>query len=273
MRNIRDCLYRVRPEEKSAGLPSPFNITEASFSLGDSARDDVEELFGQRAAETGQVFEPSALDRALLRTEGQPWLVNALAKDAIERWFDNGCSRTVTGLDKSLAARDMLLRDEIRFCCLPERLKEPSARRAIEPVPAGARSLKGCISDDDAAYAIDPGIMKMDPGNGESLRASNLFYGELIVRALTWKLKIVQRCIPKQVDGRGRGRARHGRPSQGLPGLLEGKQRSQRKDRERKSETHRRLKIMVAKTLTNTEIAEKFHVHGDIVKIITDNLS
>ncbi|MDR1313081.1 MAG: hypothetical protein LBQ12_05160 [Deltaproteobacteria bacterium] len=272
MRNIRDYLYRVRPEEKSMRLPSPFNIIESSLSLGDFTRDDVGALYGQHTDETGQVFEPSAIDQALLWTEGQPWLVNALAKDVIVGRFQKDYSRAVTGLDIDLAAQDMLLRNEIHFDSLLERLKEPRVRRVIEPVVTGARSLPEGISEDDVAYVIDLGIMKMDPGNEESLRASNLFYGELIVRSLTRKL---QKNVPAALKNQWMDGA-----ALDMDGLLRAFQVYWRENSEvneltekEKMERHRLLKTRVAKSLTNTEIADKFDIHEDIVKIIKDNLS
>jgi hypothetical protein len=121
-RNIRNYLYRVSPEEKSTGTPSPFNVIESSLSLGDFTREDIKALYGQHTALTGQVFEPSAFDQAWLWTEGQPWLVNALAKSVIERQFKRDYSRVVAGLDIDHAARDTLQRGETPIDSLLERI-------------------------------------------------------------------------------------------------------------------------------------------------------
>jgi hypothetical protein len=209
----------------------------------------------------------------LLWTEGQPWLVNALAKDVIVGRFQKDYSRAVTGLDIDLAAEDMLLRNETHFDSLLERLKEPRVRRVIEPVITGARSLPEGISDDDVAYVIDLGLMKMDPGNKKSLRASNIFYGELIVLALT---RDIQDNIPVELQNKWIDDG----ASLDMDGLLRAFQVYWRENSEanemtenEKSERHRLLKNRIAKSLTNTEIADKFDIHEDIVKIIKDNLS
>jgi hypothetical protein len=41
-------------------------------------------LYTQHTEETGQVFTPEALDLAYELTMGQPWLVNALARQCVE---------------------------------------------------------------------------------------------------------------------------------------------------------------------------------------------
>ncbi|MDR1041122.1 MAG: ATP-binding protein, partial [Deltaproteobacteria bacterium] len=82
MRDIRDYLTIVRADGESQGPGgSPFNVRDESLSLADFTREEIEVLYGQHTAETGQIFEPEAVDRAWHWTEGQPWLVNALARD------------------------------------------------------------------------------------------------------------------------------------------------------------------------------------------------
>lgn len=54
------------------------------MTLGSFTRDDVAALYQQHTDDTGQVFWPTAIDHAFYLTQGQPWLVNDLAKTAIE---------------------------------------------------------------------------------------------------------------------------------------------------------------------------------------------
>jgi len=78
------------PEQLAAGgvdrahSSSPFNIKVESFTMRDFTEPEVAELYAQHTAETGQGFEPDALAEAFALTEGQPWLVNALAPQATE---------------------------------------------------------------------------------------------------------------------------------------------------------------------------------------------
>ncbi|MDR1040711.1 MAG: ATP-binding protein, partial [Deltaproteobacteria bacterium] len=82
MHDIRDYLTKVRADGESQGPGgSSFNVRDESLSLADFTREEIGVLYGQHTAETGQIFEPEAVDRAWHWTEGQPWLVNALARD------------------------------------------------------------------------------------------------------------------------------------------------------------------------------------------------
>lgn len=56
-------------------------------------RDEVEGLYAQHTADTGQVFAPEAVDLAFQLTCGQPWLVNALAPEMVDELVPE---RTVT---------------------------------------------------------------------------------------------------------------------------------------------------------------------------------
>jgi hypothetical protein len=78
VRDVRD--YRIHSTRDKAIVAggSAFNVEAKSLRLGDFAESDVQALYRQHTKETGQVFEPVALNRAWELTQGQPWLVNAL---------------------------------------------------------------------------------------------------------------------------------------------------------------------------------------------------
>jgi hypothetical protein len=82
-RDIRDFRFAPGGDERPyAG--SPFNIVVESLSLQAFTREEVAALFRQHTVETGQFFAPAATERAYELTGGQPWLVNALARQVIE---------------------------------------------------------------------------------------------------------------------------------------------------------------------------------------------
>ena len=72
---------------------SAFNIKAKSLRLGDISEREVRELLVQHTAATGQAFTEEAARLILNRTEGQPWLVNALCREA--------CFDDKTGRDRS----------------------------------------------------------------------------------------------------------------------------------------------------------------------------
>ena len=82
VRDVRD--YRVHSTARNALVlgGSAFNIKSASLRLGDFTAVETRALLAQHTAETGQAFAPAALELIRTRTAGQPWLVNALGREA-----------------------------------------------------------------------------------------------------------------------------------------------------------------------------------------------
>jgi hypothetical protein len=75
MRNMRDYRHRVRPDNQSAGLASPFNVKKESLTLANFSCAEIESLYGQHTADTAQSFTKDAVERAWDWTEGQSRLV------------------------------------------------------------------------------------------------------------------------------------------------------------------------------------------------------
>ncbi|MBU1221907.1 ATP-binding protein, partial [Myxococcota bacterium] len=81
VRDIQD--YRIhRPDKEVITGGSAFNIKAESLRLGNFSRDEVEKLLLQHTAETGQKFGDGVFDYVFEQTDGQPWLVNALAYES-----------------------------------------------------------------------------------------------------------------------------------------------------------------------------------------------
>jgi hypothetical protein len=68
---------------------SPFNIKTKSITLCNFNAAEVAELYQQHTQATGQVFTEEAIALAFELTQGQPWLVNALAKEVVEELVDD----------------------------------------------------------------------------------------------------------------------------------------------------------------------------------------
>jgi hypothetical protein len=198
-RKISDYRDKVRPSDESIGDGGPFNITMEPMKLANFTLEEINALYGQRAAETGQTFEPKAVERAWYWTEGQPWLVNALAYHVIVRLFGNDCSKTVTGSDIDKAAQALILREENHFTSLFKRLKEPRVKKVIEPVILDGGRIPNEIAEADKDYVVDIGLLKKDPAEGGPFKPSNPIYGELIVRAMTAKFK---EDVPKTLENK-----------------------------------------------------------------------
>jgi len=184
LRDVRDYRIRLRAGTESLGTSSPFNIKVRSLTLENFTRDEVAELYGQHTEETGQRFIPEAVDLAWQLTRGQPWLVNALAAEAVDALVPD---RTLAIEPPAIErAREILIeRRDTHLDSLIDRLREPRVRRVLEPVLAGD-FLPPDLPDDDVQFVKDLGLITSGP-NG--LEISNPIYREVIPRALTWTLQ------------------------------------------------------------------------------------
>jgi hypothetical protein len=84
MRNIKDYKASIHPDSDYMRSSSPLNIA-ASFAMADFTHQEIATLYAQHTEATGQIFQEEAVSRAWYWSEGQPWLSNALAKEAGER--------------------------------------------------------------------------------------------------------------------------------------------------------------------------------------------
>jgi predicted HTH domain antitoxin len=185
LRDVRDYRRPVRPEVQSFGTSSPFNIKVESLTLPNFTADEVAELYGQHTTDTGQPFTREAQALAFELTRGQPWLVNALARQAVEKLVPD---RTVPiDADVIEAAKEaLILRRDTHLDSLIERLREPRVRRVIEPIIAGG-TLSPDVLDDDLRFARDLGLVVSGP---QGLAIANPIYREVIPRALEQTLPL-----------------------------------------------------------------------------------
>ena len=129
MMDIRDMKAKVRPHSDTLGSKSPFNVIKKDFTLRNFTEEEVRELYAQHTAATGQVFEPGALDLVWEYTQGQPWLVNALASECVEEIHGFRYGEPITADDISTAKETIIRRDPIHLFYLFDMMKHPR----IEP--------------------------------------------------------------------------------------------------------------------------------------------
>ncbi|MCB0063204.1 MAG: hypothetical protein KDE19_13870 [Caldilineaceae bacterium] len=178
LRDVRD--YKV----KSGGspylnTPSPFNISVRSFTLRNFTGEEVRELLEQHTDETGQAFTQAAVARIADLTQGQPWLVNALAKVCVEELVED--VTIPVAVDHVNAAKELLIqRRQTHLHQLADKLREQRVRHVIEPILAGG--VIDDISPDDLDYALDLGLIRRI--NGGTVTIANPIYGEVIPRVL-----------------------------------------------------------------------------------------
>ena len=159
---------------------SGFNITAKSLRLADLTEAEVRSLLGQHTAQTGQEFAPGVIGRIWHLTQGQPWLVNALALQA--------CFQDKAGRDRSrpigLAAihrakETLVLNRGTHLDHLANQLGDERVRRVILPMIAG--SVNNRFSARDLEYVRDLGLVAA----AGPVRMANPIYAEVVPRELT----------------------------------------------------------------------------------------
>ena len=185
VRDVRD--YRIRSSAENAVIVggSAFNVEARSLRLGDFSPDQTCALLAQHTAETGQAFTQDALDTIRHRTQGQPWLVNALAYEACF-WNEAGRDRTrpITAEHVIDAQERLILSRETHLDQLADKLQEDRVRRVVEPLLSGGDRRE--FSARDIEYVRDLGLIAHEG----PLRIANPIYAEAIPRELTWATQI-----------------------------------------------------------------------------------
>ncbi|MBW4666611.1 MAG: ATP-binding protein [Cyanomargarita calcarea GSE-NOS-MK-12-04C] len=178
LRDVRD--YKVASGGSDRlNTASPFNIKVSSLTLRNFNAVEVTELYQQHTEDTGQVFTQQATATAFDLTQGQPWLVNALAKEVVEKMVkDRNIAITHEHI---LKAKEILIaRRDTHLDSLAEKLREKRVKDIIEPMLAGLAL--GDTPADDRQYLIDLGLLRRDPAGG--LVIANPIYREVIPRVL-----------------------------------------------------------------------------------------
>ena len=127
VRDLQDHLIHSSSKEEPVTGGSAFNISPDSLGLGNFSREEVLALLGQHTEETGQAFLPDAVKHICDQTCGQPWLVNALCRQA--RTSTGGKTWNTLGTwvwSRPTTRRASLTRSTRRLCLA----NSPSLRRA-----------------------------------------------------------------------------------------------------------------------------------------------
>jgi hypothetical protein len=163
----------------------------------------VQALYAQHTQETGQVFTPEANGTAFDLTGGQPWLVNALAREIT---FEMKVPLT-TPIDPGHleeARERLILARATHLDSLVAKLTDPAVRAVIEPIIAGDEAedaAKAEHYDDDVSYVTDLGLIAL----GRPLRIANPIYREVIIRVLSTEVQDKVTAEPRSFvlpDGR-----------------------------------------------------------------------
>jgi hypothetical protein len=186
VRDVRD--YRIHMSDGDIITGgSCFNVKTESLRLGDFSQSEIRELYEQHTATTGQIFEENIYPVVWELTHGQPWLVNALARQATWK-MPNGRDRnkpvTIEVIEE--AANRLILERATHLDQLADKLREPRVRNVLEAFLVG-ETWNLDPADDDIQYVIDLGLLCRD--ETRTLAVANSIYREIIPRQLSGVLQ------------------------------------------------------------------------------------
>ncbi len=187
VRSLQDYKLQSIEEKEKGVLLSPFNIVADSLLLRNFTSEQVRSLYLQHTEETGQAFTEEALNFAYEVTQGQPWLVNALAYQACFRDTTNRSVEITRSLLEK-AKEQLILRRDTHIDALVDRLNEPRVRGIIDAILSGSEPAS--FNPDDIQYVRDLGLVKE-----YGWEIANPIYQQVIPRALT---HVMQELIREQ---------------------------------------------------------------------------
>jgi len=181
MRKIRDYKSKIREPQKTLGSSSPFNIVKTSKTLRNFSQQEITKLYAQHTQATAQSFSKEVVQRVYHYTQGQPWLVNAIACEIVEQILGGDETTSIKPAHVEQAVQTLIKRRDTHIDSLMERLKEARVQKIVEPVILGENQGYSVL-DDDYHYVLDLGLLR--EANGKIV-PSNPIYGEVIIRTLS----------------------------------------------------------------------------------------
>ena len=182
VRDVRDYKVKIEPSGR-VGSDSPFNVTVKSLTLKAFTRAEIATLYGQHTAETGQAFTGQAIDLVHAYTQGQPWLVNALAWHVIT---ELAVTDTITDQHVMRAKEEMILSRTTHLQSLAKLLRDPRVRAVMGPILTG-QELPLELPREDLDFCVDLGLVAPDL---KPIRVANPIYREVLPRELAYPLTV-----------------------------------------------------------------------------------
>ncbi|MGP8321833.1 MAG: AAA-like domain-containing protein [Methanosarcinaceae archaeon] len=185
LRDVRDYKVRIRADSESLGTASPFNIKAESIFLNNFTQTEVVELLEKHTAETGQTFPLDVKEEIFGLSQGQPWLVNALANQIVNKILKNDYSKKISVEHVNEAKNQLIQRRDTHLDSLVDKLKEDRVKKIVQAIING-ESIGFDILDDDIAYVRDLGIISQtDP-----LKFANKIYAEIVPRIMAYPMQV-----------------------------------------------------------------------------------
>ncbi|MGE5340123.1 MAG: ATP-binding protein [Candidatus Omnitrophota bacterium] len=192
LRDVRDYKIKVREENQSYGAASPFNIKSDSLLMNNFKKEEVYELLEQHTTVTGQEFPVEVKDEIFRLTNGQPWLVNALARQMVDEILNFDFSQPINLALLNQAKIQLIQRRDTHLDSLVDKLRQDRVKKIVQVIINGD-NLPFDVMDDDILYVRDLGIVSQT----SPLEFANPIYAEIIPRIMA---SSIQESLPKEIQ-------------------------------------------------------------------------
>ncbi len=186
LRDIREYREKTRAGDASLGSGSPFNIKAESFRLENFSKKDVFDLLQLHTTETEQIFPEQVKEKIYDYTSGQPWLVNAIAREIVYSIYDNDFTKKITLQNVEQAKENLIQRRDTHLDSLIDKLQNPRVKPIVQAIINGDDIFNDNYND-DFKYIIDLGIVK---DTEQGIKFANKIYKEIIPRTLNWQFQM-----------------------------------------------------------------------------------
>lgn len=178
VRDVRDYRIVLSNQDIVTG-GSAFNIKATSLRLGNFSKEEIHELYLQHTQETGQQFDEACFPMVWDATEGQPWLVNALAHEVTWNIRENR-DRSVHIIPEMIdkAIENIIYRRDTHINHILKLLNEPNVQKVVLPVYLNQENIDPSISIEDYDNCVENGIINRE--RGKPFRIANGIYKKLI---------------------------------------------------------------------------------------------
>ncbi|MDR1870637.1 MAG: ATP-binding protein [Deltaproteobacteria bacterium] len=188
MRDIINCQFDIRPQDRTWGQENPFDFLTAALRPANFTLEEVRSLYAQHTAGAGQIFLDEAVEKAYHWTDGQPWLVNALAYEAVNEILGRDYGPPITAKIINEAVNNLLNRRDVHLDFCRFLLGKPKAQTIIRPMldlkpspnpPSEGPNNQSLSHKFKRAYhfCLDMGLIK---GDIRSYQPANHLYARLI---------------------------------------------------------------------------------------------
>ncbi|MDR2442468.1 MAG: ATP-binding protein [Deltaproteobacteria bacterium] len=160
MRHLVARFIQSSPDSASISASNILSFIKESLTLPDFNQNDIKVLCSQHALASGQIFNPSAINRIWYWSEGQPWLVNALTFKVVTEFLNYDYSKSITDELVEQAAEAITQGGYPHIDYLMEQSKELRVKRVMKTVIFDNSSFLDDVLDDDKRHVLDLGLIK-----------------------------------------------------------------------------------------------------------------